>query len=40
MFGGGQPIILNGQVVGGIGVAGGNVVQDDECALAGFSVLS
>lgn len=40
MFGGGQPIILNGQVVGGIGVAGGNVVQDNECALAGFSVLS
>lgn len=40
MFGGGQPITMDGQVVGGIGVAGGNVVQDDECALAGLAALN
>lgn len=32
MFGGGQPIFVKEQLVGGIGLAGGNVKQDDACA--------
>jgi uncharacterized protein GlcG (DUF336 family) len=38
--GGGLPIILDGEVIGGIGVGGGTVEQDVECAQAGLKVLS
>ncbi len=38
-FGGGRPLASNGSIVGGIGVAGGTVDQDDEIAAAGASVL-
>ncbi len=36
VFGGGYPIQVNGQVVGGIGVSGGHYSQDMECAKAGL----
>ena len=32
MFGGGYPIISNGEIIGGIGVSGGSEEQDRECA--------
>lgn len=32
MFGGGYPIILNGEIIGGIGVSGGSEDQDRQCA--------
>lgn len=35
VFGGGYPITINGEVVGGIGVSGGHYSQDMECAKAG-----
>ncbi|WP_083276982.1 heme-binding protein [Sphingobium phenoxybenzoativorans] len=38
LFGGGMPVIVNGQAVGGIGVSGGSEAQDVDCvrhALAG-----
>jgi uncharacterized protein GlcG (DUF336 family) len=38
--GGGLPIILEGEIIGGIGVGGGTVEQDIECAQAGLKVLS
>ena len=38
--GGGLPIILDGEIIGGIGVGGGTVEQDIECARAGLKVLS
>lgn len=34
MFGGGLPIILDGQIIGAIGVAGGKVDEDIQCAQA------
>jgi uncharacterized protein GlcG (DUF336 family) len=37
--GGGQPIILDGKFVGGIGLSGGSAEQDDQCALAGVNAL-
>ncbi len=37
--GGGLPVILDGEVIGGIGVGGGTVEQDIECARAGLKVL-
>ena len=36
IFGGGLPIIENGQVVGGIGVSGGSVEQDVAVVTAGL----
>ena len=39
IFGGGFPIIEDGQVVGGIGVSGGNYSQDMECARAALSAI-
>jgi uncharacterized protein GlcG (DUF336 family) len=36
--GGGYPLIINGVTVGGIGVSGGTVQQDMECAEAGLAV--
>ncbi len=38
-FGGGLPIRINDAVVGGIGVSGGSVEQDIECAQAGLDVI-
>ena len=37
IFGGGLPIIENGQVVGGIGVSGGSVEQDVTVVTAGLA---
>jgi glc operon protein GlcG len=38
-FGGGLPISIGGAVVGGIGVSGGSVEQDIECAQAGIDAI-
>lgn len=38
--GGGLPIIVDGEIIGGIGVGGGTVEQDIDCAQAGLRVLS
>ena len=38
-FGGGLPIRVNDVVVGGIGVSGGSVEQDIECAQAGLEAI-
>lgn len=40
VFGGGYPITLDGQIVGGIGVSGGHYSQDMEVAKAGLAALS
>ncbi len=39
-FGGGQPLRVDGEIVGAVGVAGGTVVQDDEVASAAAASLS
>jgi uncharacterized protein GlcG (DUF336 family) len=39
-FGGGRPLEVDGRVVGGVGVAGGTVDQDDEIAAAAVAALS
>ena len=39
VFGGGLPIKIDGVVVGGIGVSGGSVDQDIECAQAGLDAI-
>ena len=39
VFGGGYPITVGGQVVGGIGVSGGHYSQDQQCAEAGLASL-
>ena len=38
-FGGGNPISVGGQMIGGIGVSGGHYSQDQECADAGLVAL-
>ena len=38
-FGGGLPILIDGQVVGGIGVSGGHWSDDTKIAEAGLSVI-
>ncbi len=38
-FGGGFPIIVDDQVVGGIGVSGGHYTEDMECARAALEKL-
>ena len=40
VFGGGLPIKVDGVVVGGIGVSGGSVDQDIECAQAGLDAIA
>lgn len=35
-FGGGLPIKVNGELLGGIGVSGGSEEQDEQCARAGL----
>jgi uncharacterized protein GlcG (DUF336 family) len=39
-FGGGQPLRVNDEIVGAVGVAGGTVAQDDEVASAAVASLS
>jgi uncharacterized protein GlcG (DUF336 family) len=39
LLGGGLPIIVNGQVVGGIGSSGGTIPQDTEIANAGLAAI-
>lgn len=38
-FGGGFPIVVNGKIVGAIGVSGGSVAEDMSVAKAGLAVL-
>ncbi|MBV1788739.1 heme-binding protein [Marinobacterium sp. D7] len=40
LFGGGEPVIVDGQVVGGIGVAGGREDEDILCAQAALEALA
>lgn len=39
ILGGGLPIHLQGQLIGGIGVSGGSAEQDEACAQAGLDAL-
>ncbi|MGH6988996.1 MAG: GlcG/HbpS family heme-binding protein [Stellaceae bacterium] len=39
VFGGGFPIMLDGEMVGGIGASGGHYSQDMECARAGLAAI-
>jgi uncharacterized protein GlcG (DUF336 family) len=39
LFAGGAPILVDGQVIGGIGVSGGSEDDDGACAQAGLAVL-
>ena len=39
MVGGGLPVVIDGEVVGGIGVGGGSVEQDVACSQAGLDAL-
>ncbi len=36
---GGMPLIIDGKIVGGIGVSGGTNVEDGQCAQAGAAAL-
>jgi len=38
--GGGYPILQNGQLVGGIGISGGNYQQDQDAAVAALRALA
>jgi uncharacterized protein GlcG (DUF336 family) len=39
VFGGGFPIIMDGEIIGGIGVSGGSVEEDLTVAKAGLAIL-
>ncbi len=39
MVGGGLPVVIDGEVVGGIGAGGGSVEQDVACSQAGLDAL-
>lgn len=39
VFGGGLPIRVDGELIGGIGVSGGSAEQDEECAKAALKLL-
>jgi len=39
LLGGGFPIVVNGVIVGAIGVSGGHYTADEACAQAGLAVL-
>jgi uncharacterized protein GlcG (DUF336 family) len=39
-FVGGFPIVVNGEVIGGVGLSGGNGEQDTQCGLAALQALS
>ncbi|CAN5354978.1 hypothetical protein BH09ACT8_BH09ACT8_03710 [soil metagenome] len=38
IFGGGVPIVVDGNVAGGVGVSGASAADDEACALAGAAV--
>jgi uncharacterized protein GlcG (DUF336 family) len=38
--GGGYPILQNGQLIGGIGISGGNYQQDQDAAVAALRALA
>lgn len=40
VFGGGYPVIINGEVIGGIGVSGGHYTEDMEIAEAALAALN
>lgn len=40
VFGGGLPVLIDGNCVGGIGVSGGSEEQDEACAEAGLQAIS
>lgn len=40
VFGGGYPLVIDGEVIGGIGLSGGHYSQDMVCAQAGLEALS
>jgi uncharacterized protein GlcG (DUF336 family) len=40
VFGGGVPIVVDGAVVGGVGVSGASAADDDACARAGLAVIT
>lgn len=40
MFGGGLPIEMDGELIGGIGVSGASEEQDEACAKAGLQALN
>jgi uncharacterized protein GlcG (DUF336 family) len=39
LFGGGYPVSVGGQIIGGIGVSGGHYSQDQQCAEAALAAL-
>ena len=39
MFVGGYPVVVDGEVIGGVGVSGGNGQQDTACGLAALQAL-
>ncbi|MNL10265.1 hypothetical protein D3C87_1310610 [compost metagenome] len=39
MFVGGYPVVVNGEVVGGVGLSGGNGEQDTACGVAALEAL-
>lgn len=39
IFGGGVPVSIDGDVVGGVGVSGASTADDEACALAGLDTL-
>lgn len=39
LFGGGSPITLHGEIVGGLGVSGGSELQDQECVKRALDAL-
>lgn len=39
IFVGGFPVVVNGEVVGGVGLSGGNGEQDTQCGLAALEAL-
>jgi uncharacterized protein GlcG (DUF336 family) len=39
IFVGGFPVVVNGEVVGGVGLSGGNGEQDTQCGLAALKAL-
>jgi uncharacterized protein GlcG (DUF336 family) len=40
IFGGGVPVLVDGAVVGGVGVSGASAADDEACALAGLAVVT
>lgn len=40
LFGGGVPILANGELIGAIGVSGGSEQDDRQCAAAGIAALN